>query len=227
MALGTTAALIGASAIGGIAQASAASRAASAQEKAAQRQIEAANETRDIIRADLAPFREGGTQAFNALNYEMGLGDRPDGYTGYSMSPYGNYLMDTGRDSIEAGAAYRGSLNSGATMKALEQFRQGIAGADRNSYMDRLGGMAASGQNAAAQTAAAETNNLNALATAYGNIGNAQAAGAIGQGNALAGAINNGIGIWGYQQNLASPTFGGAPMTRPTRNAFATGAALY
>lgn len=227
MALGTTAALIGASAIGGIAQASAANRAADAQEAAANRQIEAANETRDIIRADLAPYREGGLDAQNALRFELGLGDRPDGYRGYEASPYANYLMTTGRDNIEAGAAYGGSLYSGRTMQALEQYRQGVAGADRNTFVDRLTGVANSGQNAAAQTAAAETNQLNALTTAYGNIGNAQAAGAVGVGNALSGAINNGIGIWGYQQGLANPTFGGAPMTRPPRNAFATGAALY
>jgi len=189
---------------GGIVQANAASSAANAQERAAQAQLEESRATREIIRSDLSSYREGGERAFNALQYELGLADRPDSWQGISMTPASQFALEQGRDTIEAGASYGGGLNSGRAMQALEQYRMGLAQSDRNSQLDRLGGLASSGQNAAAQTAAAETNNLSSVTNALGNIGNAQAAGSIGVGNAISGTINNGIGLYQYQQGLGN-----------------------
>jgi len=207
------------SAIGGIAQSNAASSAANAQERAAQAQLEESRNTREIIRSDLSSYREGGERAFNALQYELGLADRPDSWQGISMTPASQFALEQGRDTIEAGASYGGGLNSGRAMQALEQYRMGLAQSDRNSQLDRLGGLASSGQNAAAQTAAAETNNLSSVTNALGNIGNAQAASQIGVGNAISGTINNGIGLYQYQQGLGqnqnSQQYGG-PMNAIT-----------
>ena len=197
-----TAVMGGASILGGVSQANAASDAADAQERAAQAQMEESRKTRDIIRGDLEPYREGGSRAYNALQYEMGLGDQPESWQGISMTPASKFALEQGRDTIEAGASYGGGLNSGRAMQALEQYRMGLAQSDRDSQLDRLGGLASSGQNAAAQTAAAETNNLSGVTNALGNIGNAQAAGSIGVGNAISGTINNGIGLYQYQQGL-------------------------
>ncbi len=204
------------SAVGGAVQMSAASSAADAQERAVQAQIEESRNAREIIRGDMSPYREGGERAFNALQYEMGLIDKPDSWQGISMTPASQFALEQGRDTIEAGASYGGGLNSGRAMKALEQYRMGLAQSDRNSQLDRLGGLASSGQNAAAQTAAAETNNLSSVTNALGNMGNAQAAGTIGVGNAISGTINNGIGLYQYQQSLGQNQNGaqqyGGPM---------------
>lgn len=62
---------------GGIAQSSAAKKAASAQTDAANKSIEFQKETRDIIRDDLAPFLGAGTNALAAYNYNLGLGEAP------------------------------------------------------------------------------------------------------------------------------------------------------
>lgn len=65
-------------AIGGaLVQSRSASKAAKAQEAAANRDIAYQEETRDMIRGDLAPFREGGVVAQNALMNMMGLGSAP------------------------------------------------------------------------------------------------------------------------------------------------------
>jgi len=120
-------------------------------------------------------------------------------------------------------------------MKALEDYRQGMALSDRASQLDRLTGYAASGQNAAAQTAAADTNNLSAVTNALGSIGNAQSAAAVGRGNAITGGIQQGIGLYQYQpglnQNQMLNQGAMRGMTsqafRPSFNAFATGGALY
>lgn len=65
-------------AIGGaLIQASAAKKAAKAQAQAADKDIAFQTETRDIIRGDLGVYREGGNLAQRALDYELGLANRP------------------------------------------------------------------------------------------------------------------------------------------------------
>lgn len=77
MAIGTTAALIGASVAGGAASAYAGSKAASAQSRAARD----ANETQRYIfdqNVELSePWREAGANALAAMQFETGLGPRP------------------------------------------------------------------------------------------------------------------------------------------------------
>lgn len=68
---------IGASVIGGVAQGSASSKAAKAQQQAAQQDLAFQTQTRDIIRGDLAPYRDQGTNALGAYNYLLGLGPQP------------------------------------------------------------------------------------------------------------------------------------------------------
>jgi hypothetical protein len=129
-------------------------------------------------------------------------------YGGWEMTPGNRAIMNEGLGALEASAAARGGLYSGATMQGLQRAGQEYTNRFYGNYLDRLGGMAASGQNAAGQGAAAAQNYGNAAGQAYANIGNAQAAGAIGQGNALSGGINNMLGIWQYQNMLNN--FGGA-----------------
>jgi hypothetical protein len=77
MAIGTTAALIGASVAGSAISAGAASKAGKAQERAAADQVAVQRETRDLIREDLQGYRSGGDAGLSAYLYEMGLGPRP------------------------------------------------------------------------------------------------------------------------------------------------------
>lgn len=67
----------GASIIGGISQGKAAKKAAQAQTDAANADIAFQKETFDTIRSDLAPYRQGGSTAQEALLFELGLGSRP------------------------------------------------------------------------------------------------------------------------------------------------------
>lgn len=129
-------------------------------------------------------------------------------YQGWSMTPGNRSIMQEGLNAIESSAAARGGLYSGATAQALQRAGQEYTNRFYGNYLDRLGGLAASGQNAAGQGAAAAQNYGNAAGQAYANIGNAQAAGAIAQGNALSGMANNMIGIWQYQNMLNN--YGGA-----------------
>lgn len=73
MAIGTAAAILGSSAIGALGS----SKAASAQSAAADKQLKLQREIYDEQTKNFAPFLQGGTNAFDALLYEMGLGQAP------------------------------------------------------------------------------------------------------------------------------------------------------
>lgn len=89
-----------------------ANKAAKAQERAAGQQVELARETRDMTRADLAPWKDSGVTAQNALLYEMGLAPAPmiggstpqvEEFTRRTeQAP--NYLAGTRGDNFNAGA---------------------------------------------------------------------------------------------------------------------------
>lgn len=199
-----TAILAGATAIGGLAQASAARSAARSQTRAARNQIQLQERIYNENVGRFAPYEETGRNALAAYNYEMGLGDQPEGYQGYQITPDYQFRMSEGLRGVEAGAAARGGLYSGAAMQALQERADGIASQGHGNYLNRLAGLAASGQNAAGQGAAAGQNFANGASNAYANIGNAQAAGAVGQANAFSGMLNNAVGIYQYQNMLNS-----------------------
>lgn len=68
---------IGASVIGGVAQGSAAKKAAKAQQQAADKQIALQQKIYDETTQRYAPYLDAGTNALAAYNYELGLGPRP------------------------------------------------------------------------------------------------------------------------------------------------------
>ena len=190
------------SVVGGLASAGASRSAARSQEQAANNSIAFQRETRDLIRDDMAPYIDAGSGALGAYNYELGLGARPDGYEGFSATPGQEFMRNEGLAGVEASAAARGGLYSGAAMQALQDRSMDYSNQFYGEHMNRLSGLAGSGQNAAAGMAAVNQNTASAVSNSYSDIGNAQAAGAIGQANALNSTINNGIGIWGYQNAL-------------------------
>lgn len=266
-------------AIGGaLIQGSAARKAAKAQENAANRDIQFQEETRDIIRNDLSPYREGGGLAQAALDYELGLGARPmiggtaptietipgqtirmrgatptygDGrpgfgsnrttttpasyrvngqtfstleeaqayananktgateYGGYTKTPGYDFRLQQGQDSLQASAAARGGLYSGAAMRDLMKFGQDYGSNEYGNYLARLGARADTGMSAAQMSGQASQQAAAGVSNALGNIGNARAAGAIGVGNAVTGGIQNMLGVWNYQRQMNAA--GGQP----------------
>lgn len=123
-------------------------------------------------------------------------------YGGFTRTPGYDFRLNEGRNALEASAAQRGGVNSGATLQALTQYGQDYATGEYNNYLNRLSGLAGSGQNAASGLASANQNFSTQAGNALAASGNARAAGAIGVGNAIQGGINNGIGLWQYQNTL-------------------------
>jgi hypothetical protein len=122
-------------------------------------------------------------------------------YQGYEATPMFNYALEQGQAAIDGSAASRGSLFSGATLKAQQELGTNLALQDYGNYLNRLTGQATQGQAAAGNIATAGSNYASGAGSAIGASGNAQAAGYIAQGNALTGAINNAAGAFGYMNN--------------------------
>jgi hypothetical protein len=125
-------------------------------------------------------------------------------YGGFKATPGYDFRVSEGVNAIDSSAASRGGLFSGATLKAQQTFGDGIASQEYGNYINRLSGMADSGQAAAGNQANAGSNYAAGAGNAFAGIGNAQSAGAIGVGNALQGGLNTGLGIWKYQQAQAA-----------------------
>lgn len=184
-------ALIGASVAGAAAQSNAAGKAADAQTQAANQQIGLQRNIYKKNRKSLRPYRQTGRKANALLQYEMGMRERPEWYQGFENTPGYQFQMQEGVNALDASAAGSGMLRSGAHEQALTNFGQNLANQQYGNHLNRLMGMQSAGQNAAGMQVNMGQNFANSASTALGNIGNAQAAGAIGQGNALAGLTNN------------------------------------
>jgi hypothetical protein len=189
--------------IGGIFQANAANKAAKAQERAATADLNFQKQIYGDTVKRVDPYYKSGLTANNALNFELGLtGTRPEGYQGFQETPGYDFQVQEGLGAVNALAGARGGLNSGATMQALQQRGQGLANQEYNNWLNRVTGVSDTGLSAATLQANAGQNAAAGVSNALGGIGNAQAAGAIGQGNAWTGALTNTLGTWNYQRGL-------------------------
>lgn len=184
--------------VGGLASAKGAKDAADAQSDAAAQQLALQREMFGEQKEMFAPYLGAGNNALAAYSYELGLGDQPGNYAGFTGTPGYDFRMQQGQNAVQAGVGARHGLNSGAALKALTQYGQDYATSEYNSHLNRLAGQTNMGQNSAAMTGQAAQNMAMQGSNALANMGNAQAAGAIGMGNAITGGINNGLGIWAY-----------------------------
>jgi len=204
-------AIIGAagSLLGGALGINAADRAANQQMRAINHQLNFAKQVYRDQNALFQPWREMGMQGQQAYMSELGLGNAPAGYKGYSATPGYDWQLNQGLDAAQSAAAARGGMMSGATLQAMQTYGNGLANQDYNTYLNRLQGVGAQGQAAAGNQATAAQNYGQNAINAAGSYGDAQASGTIGGYNALSGGINNAISTYGYLSNQ-QPQNGGS-----------------
>jgi hypothetical protein len=133
----------------------------------------------------LRPYREAGNFAMERigeLTGQYGAEGRDAFYNAFRADPGYQYTVDQALRGVDAGAASKGILNSGATIKAEQDRAYNLADQQFNSYVNRLYGLAQFGQNSATNSATqgitTGTNMANtalqeggAQATIYGNMG--------------------------------------------------------
>lgn len=170
-----------------------------------------------------SPYVEGGGRAQDQVYSLLGLnggGAQSGAYDQFRSDPGYQFQQQQGVNAIDRSAASRGMLNSGAQLKALDRYGQGVADQSYGNYLQRLmtlggQGLGATGQQANLLTQGSQ-GNLNAQLNAgqqqfnsAGTIGQGQVAGA----NAEAGALGNILGAASYLGGAAlgggASSFGG------------------
>lgn len=221
MPFGVAAGISAAAAIGGsLLQKSAVDSAADKANAAQMRGLEQS-------RADLAPWATAGTGALTGVQNAAGL-NGPEGYdaamAGFHTSPGYQWQLDQGLRAIDAGAAAKGMLRSGATLKAEQAYGTGLADKEFTDYYNRLFNLSELGQKSAvgqaSQTANAATgiaqtdlSQGSALSSIYGNA-------AQGIGNAANSYMNNSLYAGGGTNRLfgygSDPSWASLNRTNPT-----------
>lgn len=112
-------------------------------------------------------------------------------FADFYKSPDYQFRLNEGMKAIERSAAARGGLRSGATMKAVGNYAQGVASGEWNSYVNRLAALAGIGQQATQDTAALGQNYANAASNAFTNAGNARASAYANTGSAINQGVQN------------------------------------
>lgn len=138
-------------------------------------------------KATYAPFVSAGQGAITSLANMYGLNGANGGTTDFSKftsSPDYQFAFNQGLGALDASAASKGMLLSGAQVKDAQTFGQGLASQQFGNYVNRLLSLsqigASAGTSAGAQVGATTQ-----------SLGAAQASGLVGASNSLTGGLNN------------------------------------
>lgn len=198
----------GASIYGANAQSNAAAQSAAIQKQMADQSIAAQKEMYQQGRADLQPYRESGVTAQNQLMQMLGIGGdvnaanygkygKDFGMSDFTADPGYAFRLSEGMKGLNASAAARGGMISGAALKAATNYGQQAGSQEytnafnryqtnRNNQIaplmdfERLGQASAAGSAAAANTTGAN------LGSTYTNLGSNLGQAAVAGGNAAA-----------------------------------------
>lgn len=190
--------------IGGYFQANAAKEASDQQAQAAANALGFQRKVYGDVSAQLKPFVEGGTRAFNQLLSPYGIGPKgvigaPSGEPGFNYfynSPDYQFAFDQGNRAQQMNHAAQGNYLSGSQLRGGQEFGQGLATQQYGNYFNRLMGLATMGQNSAANQATFGQNMANTMGNTQLAQGAYQGAGTIGQANAYAGIFPNALAAY-------------------------------
>jgi hypothetical protein len=132
----------------------------------------------------LSPWTTASQPALAQQSDLLGLNGQPAADAAmatYQQSPGYEWQLQQGERAVNASAAANEMTRSGATMKALDTFGQGLANTDFGSYWNRLqqlsqGGLTAAGGISSAATGGAsniaqtDASAANAQSSIYGNV---------------------------------------------------------
>lgn len=180
-------------------------QAANAQRDAANKSNQTQTDMYNQNRADSAPYRAAGNVALGQI--QNGDFQHQFNMSDFQQDPGYQFRMQQGQQAIERSAAARGGLNSGDTMKSLNNYSQGMASGeyqnaynrfsnDQSNRFNRLASVAGLGQTANGQVAASGTNAANNISANQTGVGNANAAQSIAQGNSINNGMSQGMNSW-------------------------------
>lgn len=217
---------------GAVIESSAAQSAAGMQARSAQNALQLQQSMYNTTLTNEQPFLQAGTGATSQLNFLLGTGTPGSAGTASSstaggfgslnspftadtfksMSPAYQFQLQQGQQGTLNSETGSGAL-SGAALKDLTSFNQGLANTSFNTAFNqyqeqqsntynRLMGVAQMGQGAASNQATGASNFASGIGQSATNIGTAEAGGAIGSANAIAGGLTGAAGAFGASQAL-------------------------
>lgn len=119
-----------------------------------------------------------------------------DQYGGLKASPGYQFRLDEGLKAVERSHAARGLLRSGAGVKAVQRYGEGLAASEYDSYAARLAQLAGFGQAATGSTAQAGATAAGGISQALMASGNARASGYANTASSINSGINNMLGAY-------------------------------
>lgn len=221
--VGITAALGIAGAIGGAAiSSSGANKAANATQYAADQSAAVQREIYGQNKEMLAPWVLEGAKATPVINGLLGLGDAQQAqqaFDTYRGSTGYDFRLKQGLNAVTSGYAGGGMLRSGAAMKGLADYGQGMATQEFGNYMGALGNQQSMGLAAAGNLAGVSSGYANSLGSIYQQNGANQANAALVKSQNTANALGGIAGIAGN----AFGSSGGGGFNSGGLNAMMTG----
>lgn len=153
----------------------------------------------DINQENQRPWLEAGSAALEQQQRLL-RGD----YSGFLESPDYQAALQLGTRQLDNGATAAGNLWGGGADADRIQFGQQLASQNLGNYWNRLAGLSNTGQTAANQLGAYGQNYAQQYGQNQWGVANARAS-AYGQmANAATGAINAGIGLYGYNKGYGT-----------------------
>ncbi len=197
------AAVVGSAVVGGVVQGQAAKSAAKKQAAAADRATQAQQGMFNATQENLQPYMDSGNAANNLFQAQLPRLSSPVqlNQTQLQQTPGYQFNLAQGLRATQNAAAARGLGTSGAALKGAAQFATGLADSTyQNQFNNALQNKQQSynmlsdatkvGANAAAGLGQVSSTVGGNIAGTMQNAGNAQAAGTLGQANAVAGGLN-------------------------------------
>lgn len=193
MAAVTTLAIsAGAAAYGAKKQSDAAKDAAGAQTNAANMGIGEQRRQFDTFQQNIQPYLQTGGMANSQLQALLS-GDM----SAFQQDPGYQWRMDQGMKGLDRSAAAKGGLFSGGHQTDLIDYNQGFASNEYGNVWNRLMGATQLGQNSAVGAGQLGQQSASNIGNLYGQIGQAQAGGAINSANAWSNGLSGLAGAFG------------------------------
>lgn len=181
------------------AQASASADASNAQVTANRENIAFQREVFDQQREDNAPWRDAGVSALNSIQKGLGDGSFDPSKFDFRADPGYQFRVSEGVNALDASAASRGRLRSGAQDRAVTRYGQNMASDEyqrawnrnlttKTTNFNQLASLANVGQVANESNQAAGNRMATSVGNSTINTGNAIAQNSINQGNVTASA---------------------------------------
>lgn len=140
------------------------------------------------------------TNAASGTTYDNETGRPVNDYSAFTDSPDYQFALQEGNRSVNQGLAARGMSNSGAAMKELTRYGQGMASQQLGNYTNRLASLAGIGQTATQATNMAGMQAARGISSAQLAAGDARASAYQQRGSNINNLINQGTGAFALSQ---------------------------